>query len=49
MVSQIKMKDPTSSQILQPTKHANPTPHLEMLSKYQCKMEYFTTKYAMSY
>ncbi len=44
----INMKDLISSQTLQPTNACQSHPTLTMLSKYQCRLQYFTTKYAMS-
>ncbi len=43
------MKDPTSSQILQPTNACQSHTTFINAVKIQCKMLYFTTKYAMSY
>ncbi len=48
MVPQINMKDPISNQIVQPTNACQSHSTLTMLSKYQCKLLYFTTKYSMS-
>ncbi len=44
----INMGDPILSPILQPTNACQSHPTFIMLSNYQCKLQYFTTKYAMS-